>query len=94
MHLTELASKYNFTVYVSYAKDFFDNDATAGGEQCTYFCTQEYQKQLNRCIMTDKEISMGRSLDNKGKNIVIVVRESQQTRQAAKGMLSSVLGRG
>lgn len=44
--------------------------------------------------MTDKEISMGRSLDNKGKNIVIVVRESQQTRQAAKGMLSSVLGRG
>lgn len=94
MRLTELASKYNFTVYVSHAKDFFDNDATAGREQCTYFCTQEYQKQLNRCIMTDKEISMGRSLDNKGKNIVIVVRESQQTRQAAKGMLSSVLGRG
>lgn len=94
MHLTELASKCNFTVYVSHAKDLFDDDATAGREQCTYFCTQEYKKQLNRCIMTDKGVSMGRSLDNKGKNIVIVVRELQQTRQAAKGMSGSVLGRG
>lgn len=94
MRLTELASKYNFTVHVLHAKDLFDDDATAGREQCTYFCTQEYQKQLNRCIMTDKEVSMGRRQENKGKNIIIVVRESQQTRQAAKGMLSSVLGRG
>lgn len=81
-------------MYASHAKDLFDDDATAGREQSAYFCTQEYQKQLNRCIMTDKEVSMGRRQENKGKNIIIVVRESQQTRQAAKGMLSSVLGRG
>lgn len=81
-------------MYASHAKDLFDDDAMAGREQCAYFCTQEYQKQLNRCIMTDKEVSMGRRQENKGKNIIIVVRESQQTRQAGKGMLSSVLGRG